>query len=923
MSIDRAKVLQAAQKHLAKGQLDKAIVEYRRLMQDDPKDARTLLKIGDIYTRKGDTRGATAAYSQVAEHYADQGFFLKAVAVYKQILKLDPALLTAWEKLAEMYELLSLVSDALSTYDQLATAYTKANDTQRALNALGKMVELDPDNVPATIKYAEALSRAGRPDEAAQFFAQGAARLKDQGRIDDYIKVAERLLFHRPNDVDLARELAGMYLERGDAKHALAKLQTCFKVDPKDVPTLQLLAEAFHLLGQHAKTISVYEEVARLHADAGREHQRRAILRRILELDPGHEEAMAEVGGRPRTARPSHEVMPSAAVMNRADTLPDEPSGVTAIDDDDFDPMEDFGARPGMAPTDDFDPHGDFAAATNFDELSTGDLGEPEPEVEDDLVFADDVVFADDPLDPMAAPPRASRPSGFASSVPPPDASAIPRMLKECDVFMRYGLHDKVMAQIERILELDPSHVGARVRLKDALIAIGNTADAVTQILLLADDIGERDPDLASDLLTEAIRLEPDNDVARAQLQSLRLSVPAEGDVEPLLISDEEMEDDSPTGRRSLVPEHRRSVAPVDNFDDFGSLAPGPSDADDAVMLDADEDPFADEPVVETLDAGNESDDESATGLFSLPAAARSVLPPAKVSTAPARATAQPARISIPAPPAVTQVADDEDSLDADVDEEELPEDVSDALEEVDFYLAQGMTDEARDVLNDALSNHPGLAALTRKLAELDGGSVDDAPEAATGEADQSFALAEKLAQDADMDRVAGSGGGDQPVDVQDVLAQFKQGVSKQVDRNDAATHYDLGIAYMEMGLHDDAISEFKLCLISPTHVCTAHTMIGLSFLAKGDWLSSIEHFKGALAAPHNASDELGLWFELGNAYELLGKLADARDYYTKVNAVDAGFRDVAARLQRVSKQKPKDEGDEFDSLFDNMILKD
>jgi tetratricopeptide (TPR) repeat protein len=261
------------------------------------------------------------------------------------------------------------------------------------------------------------------------------------------------------------------------------------------------------------------------------------------------------------------------------------------------------------------------------------------------------------------------------------------------------------------------------------------------------------------------------------------------------------------------------------------------------------------------------------------------------------------------------------EALEEDV-EEELPEDVNDALEEVDFYLAQGMTDEARDVLNDALGNHPGLPALTRKLAELDGAGTEDA-EAPVGDADQSFALAEKLAQDADMDRVAGSGGGDQPVDVQDVLAQFKQGVSKQVDRNDAATHYDLGIAYMEMGLHDDAISEFKLCLISPTHVCTAQTMIGLSFVAKGDWLASIEHFKGALAAPHSASDELGLWFELGNAYELLSKLTEARDYYTKVNAVDPGFRDVAARLQRVSKQKPKDEGDEFDSLFDNMILKD
>jgi tetratricopeptide (TPR) repeat protein len=99
--------------------------------------------------------------------------------------------------------------------------------------------------------------------------------------------------------------------------------------------------------------------------------------------------------------------------------------------------------------------------------------------------------------------------------------------------------------------------------------------------------------------------------------------------------------------------------------------------------------------------------------------------------------------------------------------------------------------------------------------------------------------------------------------------------------------------------------------------------MIGLSYVAKGDSLGSIEHFKGALAAPHSAADEIGLWFELGNSYELLGKLSEARDYYSKVHTIDAGFRDVDARLARVSQVKPAKEEDEFDSLFDNMILKD
>jgi tetratricopeptide (TPR) repeat protein len=296
----------------------------------------------------------------------------------------------------------------------------------------------------------------------------------------------------------------------------------------------------------------------------------------------------------------------------------------------------------------------------------------------------------------------------------------------------------------------------------------------------------------------------------------------------------------------------------------------------------------------------------------------------APVSTRPASVAAPAAPIPMEPPAASAAVAEEEPSD----DEADLPEDVNDALEEVDFYLAQGMTDEARDVITDALGNHPGLPALVRKLAEIDGTGAEVAEDdvGRTSDPDHSFALAEKLAQDADMDRVAGSGGGDAPVDVKDVIAQFKAGVDKQVDKNDAATHYDLGIAYMEMGLHDEAISEFELCLTSAPHVCTAHTMIGLSFVAKGEWLASIEHFKSALAAPHAPADEVGLSFELGNAYEFLGKPKEAREYYAKVHAFDAGFRDVEVRLARVSEATTKaasGEGDDFDSLFDNMIMKD
>ena len=312
MGINRNKVLDAARKYQSRGQYDKAIAQYKKLVDADKRDVRSLLKIGDLHVRKGDRGAAIETYQKVADHYAQQGFFLKAIAVFKQILKLDPARLEAQVQLGEMYEQLQLVSDAMSVYEDVSNGFMRAGDTDEALRMLGKMVELDPEHIPVRIKYAEALSRAGRTQEAADEFEQGAHLLRDQGRVDDYVKVAERLLYHRSNDVRVAKDLAETYIARRDPKRALAKLQICFKADPRDVSTLSLLAEAFLMLQQTDKAISVYREVARIHREAHRPQERMGALNRILELNPNDKEALAALN-RTAAASGQHFVPPGAA----------------------------------------------------------------------------------------------------------------------------------------------------------------------------------------------------------------------------------------------------------------------------------------------------------------------------------------------------------------------------------------------------------------------------------------------------------------------------------------------------------------------------------------------------------------------------------------------------------------------------------
>jgi len=167
VALNKEKVMDAARKFVDKGQIDKAVKEYLRIVQEDPKDVRVWLKIGDLYAKKGAKQEATDAYLKVARFYHDQGFFLKAVAAYKQVLKLDPRLIAVLQRLAELYQQLGLTSDAVQHYESVAAHYHREGNTKQALEAVKKLVELDPDNIATRIKLAELYSKERFVEEAS------------------------------------------------------------------------------------------------------------------------------------------------------------------------------------------------------------------------------------------------------------------------------------------------------------------------------------------------------------------------------------------------------------------------------------------------------------------------------------------------------------------------------------------------------------------------------------------------------------------------------------------------------------------------------------------------------------------------------------------------------------------------------------
>src|SRR4051794_22515357 len=209
VAVDRDKVLQAAQKLVEKKRYDKAVVEYQKLVADDPKDVRTLLKIGDLYLKMEQHVDAITTYERVGQFYSAQGFALKAIAVYKQIREIIYKHVPHMEdrfghivpRLAEIYTQLGLTSDALAAYDEVATRYQKAGRDRDAIDVFRKVVDLDPQNPLPHLRLAEAFIRVKDFDNGIIRFGAAAEILIKLGRRDDALKVVERLLQHRADTV--------------------------------------------------------------------------------------------------------------------------------------------------------------------------------------------------------------------------------------------------------------------------------------------------------------------------------------------------------------------------------------------------------------------------------------------------------------------------------------------------------------------------------------------------------------------------------------------------------------------------------------------------------------------------------------------------------------------------------------------------
>jgi pilus assembly protein FimV len=830
MAVHREQSLQSAEKLLSRGKLDQALKEYLRVLEDHPKDIPTLNKVGDLYVRMNRSGESIPYFERIADFYSKDGFFLKAIAIYKKINKIDPARLEVYDRLADLYHKQGLVQDARSQYQVLADHYQKNNRIGDAIGVYKKMAGIDPSDLRIQVRLADLYRAANQKDQAVMQYGLIGSMLLKRGAHDEAAQVFQKALELSPDDVETQRNLVRSLLAQKNGTAAMAVLRAA----PRTGESLGLMAEAQLEMGERAEAVRTAEQALALDADAEtprlflsrlrvqehvldkaldavaplvltavtrREFARAAeYLEPILAADPAHTgtlQKMAQVfeaeGNRAALAKVHVQLGQAVEARSPAEARDHylraqeaDPSNVEAAQR-----LQDIGApaappppaaEPGAPETPEYQ---EFV----LDLEDSGSIHAPQPKVPSIEV---DEVAAVAPASLAAAEPAAPPPAAPKEGADDPQVETL---IVEAEVFARYGLADKAIERLFALVRRRPDLLKARERLVELLAETRNPA--------LPRE---------AESLAEALEAAGQPDEARRVLQRAGL---AGGEARP------------ETPAASLPP------AVEVEFEEFdlGQPVSPPGETPAASIS-----PF----VSDAID-------------FS---ASESEPPPAME------------RLSTPEPiaPADTEF--------------------------VSYEQLGNLLEDEMSRAGDAPPPMPPRAPI-----------VDE--QNLFADEQKFFNLAEELekelGEEAAIEEPSEISAPQGEVSLEDIFREFKKGVEQQLSAEDYETHYNLGIAYKEMGLVDEAVGEFQLASKDPTRAVECCSMLGHCFLEKGMPQLAIKWFRKGLETPAIGEQAMaGMLYDLARVYQDTGDTDSAYKAFQEVFGLNANYRDVVQRVKEL-----------------------
>ncbi len=521
MSIDKSKILETAQQYTVRGQIQKAIEEWKKLLTETSNDANIFNTIGDLClkyqtTEKGKD-DAISNYVRAAEIFESSGFALKAIAVYKKILKIVPDNKDIYIRLGNLNCERGLIGNAREDYLAAAKLYTQEGQIREALDVYRKIADLDPANLNVRLKIADIFLKENLKSEAIEEYNKVASVHLESGRRDEAENIYKLILHVDPDNTDAIICIGKFRLEDGYFEEAKAYVKKATERSPDS-------EEAFSLLVDIYDKTKMYDEAEEL------------IKRRIDDYPD----------------QISYREMLASILLNKED--------IKLAADAYLDLCRDYLERNNIEKafgyaemTIDIAPDRIAAHELLFDISIT--LGKKENVDEKGLFLAKyyyesgEIIKAADYYKKILEvnPYSIEAKEGFAKTQPEPDPEPesahidllpvpadISSQLASADAYMKYGLVEKAVLEYQAAISIDPESKIAHSRLKDAYKTTGEQDKAIEECIILIRMYEEEgDGDNLVELIQEAVAINPKDH--RIQAYRDKLLAQVHNDISELL----------------------------------------------------------------------------------------------------------------------------------------------------------------------------------------------------------------------------------------------------------------------------------------------------------------------------------------------------------------------------------------------------
>ncbi|MEM8961186.1 MAG: tetratricopeptide repeat protein [Acidobacteriota bacterium] len=1007
MAFKRENVIRSAEKYVSRGKLEAAIREYRKVLAENPNDANTLNRVGDLYARIERFDEAVKLFTQIAEQYTRDGFFVKAIAIYKKIIKLDPTSLPVYERLAELYHRQGLINEARSQYQVLADYYEKHDNATSALNIYHRMAELEPDDPKYLYKLAELYTSQRLDDKAIQSYRKLADLFVVDGSLDEATKVYLTALDVSAENLEMIKEGVAALHNGGATSNAAQVLAKAVQLNPEAAKIAKQVGLTQDALPDDT---SIEETSATISASPADEPEIEIEIEDEPSFDLAGEGGFDLGGGDLDNAMAAA----AAAVDDQPASLSADDDGTFTLDlddeeeaaeiesftldlDDDDEPSSQVKPPPDLEPLPEVDkeeevftfdleddgPAPAFAGPPSLDEAADATAFSLDLDLEDDAPAPTQVAPPDDDegtftldLDDDEDPPSQVK--------PPPDLEPSAWQQESSDdafdlSFEDVGLDEESLDEValdEEPLDEEPleedafdisfaetppraaSPVAADEELfGDATVAIDRPAahgEDDVEIDWQMDDLDLPEPDALVDepsIASSGAHAIAEIDLEIEDDDEPVASVPEEAEPEPVIDEapvvaapvepDPAPADEPPPVRREedllaeaqvffkyglngkaedrlreLLDSHAEHLPALELFVRL-RLA---EDAHDDVLERANH--LAElaigagetelwQRLRDTLaDAGFTVDEERVVGLpgeFIETSQSQNRIMQLLESLDEVEPAPTPAPVveveETPPEPVTTSEPKKLVSLADELSLDDLDDELDSELDTIDDTPAAEPAASLVDALDDTTTGMSWLDDVSSPTP-----TTSPVEDSLFDEEDDFFDLAAELERElTDDELMADTEMVQQPQEqsLEDIVEGFKKGVAEHLSAEDYDTHFNLGIAYREMGLLDEAIGEFQLSSKDPRHLVESSSMLGICFLDKGLPELAIKWYRKGLEATQISDDEaVGLLYDMANVYIDIGNPDAAYKTFVELYGINSNYRDVSVKLQELAGQR-------------------